>query len=110
MLSMTKCGKKPIVSSVSISLRIFREQRFLLAFANNIDDQGPRAPLNSIFANQFKCITREKLKVFVLKFAFSGPHPIFLWTQCNSYGQIYHNMAQCQRLRAQMVRHFLVFT
>ena len=59
---------------------IFRAQRFLLAFMNNIDNQGARAPLNSIFANQFKCITREKLRVFVLKFAIPGPHLTFSWT------------------------------
>ena len=58
-------AKKPIVSSVSVSFSIFRVQRFLLAFVNNIDKQGTRAPLNSIFANQLKCITREKLRVFV---------------------------------------------
>ena len=39
MLSMTKLWqKKPIVSSVSVSFGIFRAQRFLLAFLNNIDD------------------------------------------------------------------------
>ena len=42
MLSMTKLWqKKPIVSSVLVSFSIFRVQRFLLAFVNNIDDQGP---------------------------------------------------------------------
>ena len=33
---------------------------------NNIKDQGPRAPLNSIVASQFKRIIRKKWKVFVL--------------------------------------------
>ena len=37
-------AKKSIVSSVSVSYSIFRVQRFLLAFVNNIDDQGPQAP------------------------------------------------------------------
>ena len=32
----------------------------------NIDRRGP-GPLNLMFANQFKCITRVKLKVFILK-------------------------------------------
>ena len=73
-------AKKPVVSSVSVCFSIFRVQRFLMAFVNNIDNQGPRALLNSIFANQFKCITWEKLRVFVLKFAISDPHLIFLWT------------------------------
>ena len=73
-------AKKLIVSSVLVSFSIFRVQRFLLAFVSNIDDQGPRAPLNSIFANQFNCITREKMRVFFLKFAISGPHLTFLWT------------------------------
>ena len=58
MLSMTKMWQKTIVSSVSVSFSIFRVQNFLLAFVNNIGDQGLRAPLNSIFANQF---TLEKL-------------------------------------------------
>ena len=36
----------------------------------------PGAPsfLNSSFANQFKCITQVKSRVFVLKVATSGPH------------------------------------
>ena len=37
-------AKKSIVSSVSVSFSIFHVQRFLLAFVNNIDDQGPQAP------------------------------------------------------------------
>ena len=47
---------------------------------NNIDNQGARALLNSIFANQFKYITRVKLRVFALKLGSSGPHVTFLWT------------------------------
>ena len=81
MLFMTKLWqKKPIVSSVSVSFSIFCVQRFLLAFVNNIDDQGPQAPLKSIFANQFKCKTWKKLRVFVLQFAISSPHLTFLLT------------------------------
>ena len=45
---------------------------------NNIDNQGARAPLYSIFANGFKCITPVKLWVFVLKVANSGVHLTFL--------------------------------
>ena len=56
-------------------------------------------PLFSIFANQFKRITRVKLRVFVLKVATSGPHLTFLSTYCNNQERIYH-MAQCEGLRA----------
>ena len=35
----------------------------------NIDLGGP-GPLNSMFANQFKRITRVKLRVFILKVAY----------------------------------------
>ena len=43
--------KKPIVSSVSVSFQHFS----LTPIANNnIEDQGPRDPLKSIFTNQFK--------------------------------------------------------
>ena len=73
-------AQKHNVFSVSVSFSIFRVQHLLLIFVNNINDHGPRAPLNSIFANQFKYITLEKLRVFVLKFAISGPHLTFLWT------------------------------
>ena len=62
----------------------------------NIDERGPRPPLNSIFANQFKCITRVKFRVFVLEAATSGLHlTVMNVMQCNQ-GRIYHNMAQCQ--------------
>ena len=44
---------------------------------NNIDPGGP-APLNLMFFNQFKRITRVKLRVFIVKFANSGPPVIFL--------------------------------
>ena len=44
---------------------------------NNIDPKGP-GPLNLMFANQFKRITRVKLRVFILKVANSGPHVTFL--------------------------------
>ena len=46
---------------------------------NNIDPGGPR-PLNLMFANQFKRIILEKLRVFILKVANWGPHLAFLWT------------------------------
>ena len=42
-----------------------------------MEDQGPQAPLNSIFANQFKRITRKKCRVFVLRVAISDPHIAF---------------------------------
>ena len=35
---------------------------------------GSGLPLNSIFANQFKCKIRKKLRVFVLNVAISGPN------------------------------------
>ena len=50
---------------------------------NNIDPVGPGS-LNLIFANQFKRITRVKLRVFILKVANWGPHETFLWTYCNN--------------------------
>ena len=43
-----------------------------------MEDQGPRAPRNSIFASQFKRTTRKKWRVFVEKVAISGPHLAFL--------------------------------
>ena len=43
-----------------------------------MEDQGPRAPLNSIFASQFKRIARRKWIVFVLKVDISDPHIAFL--------------------------------
>ena len=46
---------------------------------NNIDPRGP-GPLNLMFANQFKRITRVKLKVFILKVVNSGLHVTFLRT------------------------------
>ena len=73
-------AKKPIVSLVSSSFTIFCVHCFLLAFVKNIDNQGPHAPLNLIFANQFKCITRKKLRDLVLKFAIPSLHLTFLWT------------------------------
>ena len=44
---------------------------------NNNDDLGGPGFLNSFFGNQFKCITRVKLRVFVLKVATSGAHVTF---------------------------------
>ena len=71
MLSMTKLWQKSL---------LFLQFQFLLALVNNIDDQWARVPLNSIFANQFKCIPWKKLRVFFLKFAISGHHLTSLWT------------------------------
>ena len=61
-----------------------------------MEDQGHRAPLNSIFASQFKHITRKKWKVFVLKVAILDPHKAFSWMYCIDQGWIYHNVAQYQ--------------
>ena len=75
---MTKCDKK--------AYSFFGFSFFFTFFAcnsitnNNIEDQGLRVPLKSIFASQFKRITRRKRGVFVLKVAISGPHLAFLWT------------------------------
>ena len=71
MLSMTKLRQKSL---------LFLQFQFLLALVNNINDQWAQVPLNSIFANQFKCISWKKLRVFVLKLAISGHHPTSLWT------------------------------
>ena len=49
--------------------------------------QGP-GTLNLLFAKQFKCITRVKLRVFILKVANSDPHVTFLRTSCNNQGRI----------------------
>ena len=43
-----------------------------------MEDQGPRALLNSIFASQFKRTNRKKWRVFVEEVATSGPHLAFL--------------------------------
>ena len=69
--------RKYFVSSVSVSLSIFHVQQYThtRVITNNFDDQGARAPTNSIFANQFKCMTRVKLRACVLKIATPGPHP-----------------------------------
>ena len=101
-------AKKPIVSSVPVSFSIFRVQRFLLAFVNNIDDQGPRVLLNSIFVNQFKCITWKKLRVFVLKFAISGHHLTFLWTYCNAIARASFIIIWCSA-RGSMLRWIDIF-
>ena len=44
----------------------------------NVDDQRAGALLIQIFVFQFKCITRDIFKVFVLKLATSGLHLNFL--------------------------------
>ena len=72
-----------------------------------MEDQGPRVPLNSIFASQFKRITRKKWRVFVLNVAISDPHIAFLRTKCINQGRIDHNMAQYQLgASAQIVTFF----
>ena len=43
-----------------------------------MDKQGARAPSIFNFANQFKCIAREKSKSFVLKIATLGTYLPFL--------------------------------
>ena len=73
---MTKMWQK--ANCFFSSFSILSVQRFLLAFVNNIDNQGPWVHLNSTFANQFKYITMEKLRVFVQNFAISGPYLTFL--------------------------------
>ena len=45
---------------------------------NNTFDPGGPGPLTSIFANQFKRITRVKLRVFILKVVNYGHHLTFL--------------------------------
>ena len=74
ILPMTKICQK------SLLFLQFQFSIFLLATVtnNNMEDQGPRAPFNSIFASQFKRITRRKWSVFVLKVAISDPHIAFL--------------------------------
>ena len=60
--------------------------QFVLAFSRvqqtniNIDDQVTWALSNQIFAIQFKWITREKFKGFVLKVATLCSYLIILWT------------------------------
>ena len=72
--------KKLVVSSVSVSFSIFRVQQYTRAtvITNNINNQVAPAPSIQIFANQFKSITRVKLRVLVLKVATSDPHLTFL--------------------------------
>ena len=52
-----KCAKKP---HCFFSFSFFQHFSCTTVTNNNIKDQGRRAPLNSIFAHQFKCITRVK--------------------------------------------------
>ena len=68
-------------------------------------------PLSLIFANQFKCLTWEKLRVFILKLAISGPHQPFCERNAITravFTIIWHSTSKGPR--AQMVRLFLVFT
>ena len=53
-----------------------------------MEDQGPRASRNSIFASQFKRITRKKWRVLVVKVSISDPNIAFLLTNCINQGQI----------------------
>ena len=46
----------------------------------NNDYQRAQDPLIQIFDNQFKCITRKKFGIFVLKVVTLDPHVIFLLT------------------------------
>ena len=68
---------KPNALSVSFRILEYISIRAQQTNTNN-DDQVARAPLNQFFANRFKCIPREKSRVFVLKVATSGPHLIIL--------------------------------
>ena len=73
---------QPVIKMSQKRLLFFQFQ-FLLASSrttaiNNNSDLGGPGPLNLIFANQFKCITQVKLRVFILKVTNSGPHLIFL--------------------------------
>ena len=44
----------------------------------NNDDQVARASQIQIFTNQFKCVTHQKFRGFVLKVATTGPHLILI--------------------------------
>ena len=82
MPPMTKACQKSLVSSFLVSFSNFAynstlvQQQFTI---NNVDDQETRRiPTNSSFSNQFKHITKVKLRVFVLKVATSSSHLNFL--------------------------------
>ena len=74
----TKCT----VYSVAVSFSIFRQQQYtrttVISNNINIDNQEAQVPSIKIFANQFKCTSREKFIGLVLKGAISGSHIIFL--------------------------------
>ena len=53
--------------------------QFKWAPYNNIDPGSP-GTFNLMPANQFKRITRVKVRVFIVKVAQWGPHLTFLWT------------------------------
>ena len=77
ILPMTKMRQKSLLFlQFQFLFSIFRRRQYKLI--NNIEDQGRRVPLNSIFASKFKRITRKKWRIFVLKVANSGPHLAFL--------------------------------
>ena len=55
---------------------IFKWPQFKWIPNNNIVPRGP-GPFNLMFTNQFKRITRVKVRVFILKVANWGPHITF---------------------------------
>ena len=60
-----------------VSFRIFAYNSIRVQQTNiNIDDQVAQAPSNQTYANQLKCITLDKFRVFALKVATAGPHLI----------------------------------
>ena len=70
---------KPNAFSISVSFSIFAYNSILVQQTNiNIGDQVAWAPSSQILASQFKYITLDKFRVFVLKAAISGPHLIIL--------------------------------
>ena len=56
-----KCNKK--VYCFFCFFNFFYNFSLAIVIKNTVDIQGPRAPLNLMFAYQFKCIIREKLKI-----------------------------------------------
>ena len=64
---LTNLSKYPINFSLVATLELTLQY---------IDNRGAWRPLNSIFSNQFKRITRVKSRVFVLKgISIEGPGP-----------------------------------
>ena len=73
MLPMIKMSQKRLLLFLQFLLASSRTTAI-----NNIIDPRGTGPLNLIFANQFKCITRVKLRIFFLKVANAGRHLTFL--------------------------------